>query len=600
MARPDIEAVIGADPRPFNDAMRKVMGDAARAGKGVEGAFDKAPQLAAIGRTIAAGFAAAGISVAAVGAAVASAASEFAGFERAAARAGLELGKFQETRLAAQAAGLSGKDADQGLEAFNRGIAEAIAGEGRLKDLFEANNIRLTDRAGKQRDTNVLLGEAAELVRRAATEADKLSIAEALGLTREWVPLLERGAAGLEAAQRAAADTGAVIDKELVAKAREFQQQWDAAVGQFVAFAQRGFGILLKDVSTLIAKAREFSATLTQARDLGNLSTVEGMLPPGTVAPAPAMPRQFDSSRFDIQGGSQSIDARQRQRLAGMLGGRVESPTVVPRSGAGGGGGGGGADSGASSFEREIAAIQKRTELARQELETFGQSEEAIRRARLELEAKQKVEQDGVPITEAQTARIRESIEPLVQFEAQLRNIKQAQEATNEAVRFFGGAASSGLSDLAAGGKKAEKAIENLKKKLVDAALQAAFLGDGPLGKIFGLGGTGGKPGGLFGLFGSVLSGAFGARATGGPVRAGRAYMVGENGPEPFFPGSSGFIGQAGGSSGSFTFAPVIDARGADAGAVIRIERVLAEQSRNFGSNVQATNRLAQVRNVRA
>ena len=53
-------------------------------------------------------------------------------------------------------------------------------------------------------------------------------------------------------------------------------------------------------------------------------------------------------------------------------------------------------------------------------------------------------------------------------------------------------------------------------------------------------------------------------------------------------------------SGGNITYAPVIDARGADAGAVARIERVLAEQSRNFGSNVQATNRLAQVRNVRA
>lgn len=59
-----------------------------------------------------------------------------------------------------------------------------------------------------------------------------------------------------------------------------------------------------------------------------------------------------------------------------------------------------------------------------------------------------------------------------------------------------------------------------------------------------GDGGSGGGHGGLLSSIGSVLGGLFGApgRATGGPVSPGRAYRVGENGPELFVPTSAGRV----------------------------------------------------------
>jgi hypothetical protein len=59
-----------------------------------------------------------------------------------------------------------------------------------------------------------------------------------------------------------------------------------------------------------------------------------------------------------------------------------------------------------------------------------------------------------------------------------------------------------------------------------------------------GFGGGGGSP---LGLIGSLLG--LPGRATGGPVSPGRAYRVGENGPELFVPTSSGRI-EAGGRQG--------------------------------------------------
>ena len=66
-----------------------------------------------------------------------------------------------------------------------------------------------------------------------------------------------------------------------------------------------------------------------------------------------------------------------------------------------------------------------------------------------------------------------------------------------------------------------------------------------------GLDGVGGgqvRAGGLLSSLGSLLGGVLGApgRATGGPVSPGRAYRVGERGPELFVPTSSGRIETAG------------------------------------------------------
>lgn len=64
---------------------------------------------------------------------------------------------------------------------------------------------------------------------------------------------------------------------------------------------------------------------------------------------------------------------------------------------------------------------------------------------------------------------------------------------------------------------------------------------------------TGGKYGSLGGLLGGLVGGLFGGafgfggkKAAGGPVRGGKTYLVGEEGPELFMPGASGRIVPAG------------------------------------------------------
>jgi len=117
---------------------------------------------------------------------------------------------------------------------------------------------------------------------------------------------------------------------------------------------------------------------------------------------------------------------------------------------------------------------------------------------------------------------------------------------------------------LVAGADKAGRAIE---AGLLRAA-RGGRLGFEDMGKVAlsilsqiastavrqGLGalGTGGGAGGLIGLAGGLVAGALGlpGRATGGPVGPGRAYLVGERGPELFLPTSSGQVLPGGGGAG--------------------------------------------------
>jgi phage-related minor tail protein len=117
---------------------------------------------------------------------------------------------------------------------------------------------------------------------------------------------------------------------------------------------------------------------------------------------------------------------------------------------------------------------------------------------------------------------------------------------------------------LGAGVERAGRSIENALSRAIRtgklgfddlgrvalsvmAEIAAASVSAG-IGSLFG----GGGGGGLLGVASSLLGNVLGApgRATGGPVAPGRAYMVGERGPELFVPSASGEIEALGGGGG--------------------------------------------------
>ncbi|WP_379923167.1 tail tape measure protein [Erythrobacter sp. R86502] len=74
--------------------------------------------------------------------------------------------------------------------------------------------------------------------------------------------------------------------------------------------------------------------------------------------------------------------------------------------------------------------------------------------------------------------------------------------------------------------------------EIASYALQSGF------SSLFGEAGGGASGGGLAGILGQSVGALFGlpGRATGGPVAPGRAYLVGERGPEMFVPTAAGRV----------------------------------------------------------
>lgn len=97
------------------------------------------------------------------------------------------------------------------------------------------------------------------------------------------------------------------------------------------------------------------------------------------------------------------------------------------------------------------------------------------------------------------------------------------------------------------------------------------FLGNA-IGGLFGGGGGGGSYSGIH----SAMSGIFGGmRASGGPVRQGLTYMVGERGPELFVPDRSGTIVPNNKLGGGVTV--VVNVNATDANSFMRSEGQIAE-----------------------
>lgn len=240
------------------------------------------------------------------------------------------------------------------------------------------------------------------------------------------------------------------------------------------------------------------------------------------------------------------------------------------------------ADKRARETQREQEAVDRLINSLQTELDLVGASDLARQQANATRNL-------GASVTDEQRAKIQQLTE-------QLYLEQEAWKQTQEAQQFFENAAANSLNGLINGTLNAEDAVKQLTNSIIQAGLQALLLGQGPLAGLLGLAGGGG------GLLAGLFGGLFG-RAGGGNVTSNMPYMVGERGPELFIPNTAGRIAaNQNVSSANSSYAPVynIDARGADAGAVARLERGLMERDRRFAKDVQAVNGVSQLRNVRA
>lgn len=156
---------------------------------------------------------------------------------------------------------------------------------------------------------------------------------------------------------------------------------------------------------------------------------------------------------------------------------------------------------------------------------------------------------DAVP------ARAAEAAAALVALKA------PAEQAARSIDQAFAKAGTSLARSLARAAADGEVSLGELARAVLDAVAA-------------GSGGGGGLVRALSEAVGSAFSSRFsGARADGGPVSAGGAYLVGERGPEVFRPTTGGSIEPAGGGGVNVT----VNVQGEDAASLARSDAQLAQ-----------------------
>lgn len=272
-----------------------------------------------------------------------------------------------------------------------------------------------------------------------------------------------------------------------------------------------------------------------------------------------------------------------------------------------------------SRFDGDIQAIRDRTAALIEEQTIVGQSyrEQEKRRLALDLEqsaladlreeARRKgaTDLESIQLSAEQRQKIDEASDAYARQADILRQVSEAQDRADDAAREFYDNFKSNTLDAITGAKSLGDALANLAQQLGNMLLSSAF---DSLFKPASGGSGGGALGSLFSGFGNMF------RATGGPVRKGQPYIVGENRPEMFVPDQNGKIVprvpsmpklpdmsqmRASSRGMSMTFAPVIDARGADVEAVKRIDESLKRTQRDLKATILTTVREAPGKNVK-
>ena len=155
-------------------------------------------------------------------------------------------------------------------------------------------------------------------------------------------------------------------------------------------------------------------------------------------------------------------------------------------------------------------------------------------------------ELDGVPARAAEAAAALEALR------------EPAERAAASIEEAFGRAGASLTRSLARAAADGEVSLAELARAVLNAVNAAAGAG---------------SQGGLSSAIQAAMSSFGGARADGGPVLGGGAYLVGERGPEVFRPATGGEIGPVGGGGG-VTVNVVVDG---GAPALLRSEAQIAQ-----------------------
>lgn len=432
---------------------------------------------------------------------------------------GVTTQQLQALQLGAVQANIDFGELESSLLRFSKAIGEAQNGQGAFLDVLRANGKELKGSYFEN------LKQFADLVRDAKNEQDALLlITQGFGKGNdEYLKFFEKGAAGLQALIPHLESVGNGIDEKLIRKAQQLEPLWanlmlsmknntQEAVLQMVADFEKIGNLEFRKGSIL---DYIFNGERAPAGRTRGGVPVKPPLSSGTNSPS-------ELRGFPQQRGPETIVPNPEVEAA-----RKKATADFVRD-----------------QQHKAEAIQKVIDAI--ELRTAG-----IGQSNVQQQIAIELDKAGTTADTAAGKRIVAAVqnEQMLQAaqESRLFAIEQIvtqQEEYAASLEYLAQAGVDAFSQWAIEGAKLSDVILDLGKSLLQAATQAALLGQGPLAGLFGTSAAGGGSGGLFGqLFGGMAGGGIAPhQAGGGHVSAGRPYVVGENRPELFVPSQSGTI----------------------------------------------------------
>jgi len=494
-----------------------------------------------------------------------------------------------ELRQAAAFAGVDAGKLDKALSGLATRLDDAAKGGEQSAAIFTALGVSIKNNDGTLRSTDAVLADVANGFAKFRDGTEKTALANQLfgeKLGRVLIPYLNQGGDALR--------QFAGVTEKSVEDARKLQDQIDklSASWQRLKFSVAGAiaGLFnedtksaealrkqLADLDAQIARAR---AARGRERDTERIAAwdvaLEGLedqaqrttkaiealnrAQAGDTRPAaPIIPEIKSRSAADGKAPAETITDAQRALATYIDGLQRESDTLAK----------------ITEQERALQLLRANPSIDTPQVRELlaGQVaavEASRRRAEVEADIKRSTEQQAAEVERLRTTvldlagvgeeerkrKLAEQLEILIQQgrvtqdQAQrvvklIAGTKDEIEKTRDVANEFAMAFTSSIGQLIEGGGSARNFVEALSQDILKLTTRLLILEPiaAKLKEIFKGFGSGSGSSSLVDSFASFLGSAFGgARAMGGPVSAGRAYLVGERGPELFMPGSSGRV----------------------------------------------------------
>ena len=430
-------------------------------------------------------------------------------------------------------------DGAQALEYFVQQIGQAQQGLGKLLPVLEHYNIAVRDSSGNNRTSGAILRDLADVLNRTSEAQERLFIGRrAFGSENAgFVDALKRGSDGLEAFRQKAIEAGLVVREDLVKAADEFDTAWNRALLRSQVYFKSWTIYALQSMQTVADSLTNISLRLGAQMMGGPMGKV---LEDAARGPQASLPSDRYSTIAELSMPTSTIPP-----ASGTLADDDKAEKAAEQH--------------AKRVQEVIKDLQQRNAQLQRGADLQSIYNDALGITNKEQELWNQLNKAGVDLGSQQG----QAIEGLVN---QWYEVTEAQRQSRKEVERFigtfedlGDAAGTALEDIVVDGKDAGDALNNLAKE-VERIFFRAFVTK-PLTDFF------------TNISGDIFKSFGGFRAEGGPVSAGRSYIVGERGPELFSPSRGGTIIPNGMGGGTQVAVQVVNNLGVQAQTTTRRKR---------------------------